>query len=83
MVDGLGGQALVTIQHTYGANSPAGKGGGDCVWDCGDGGGSVEITDLLALLAQWDGPGSCDFDASGAVDIVDLLKLLANWGPCP
>ncbi len=53
MVDGLGGQAMVTIQHTYGANSPAGKGGGDtCPWDI-DGSGDVGITDLLALLANW------------------------------
>ncbi len=40
------------------------------------------ITDFLALLAQWRGPGSCDFDGGG-VGIVDFLKLLANWGPCP
>ncbi len=55
----------------------------ECPWDCGDGDGQVAIVDLLALLAQWGGPGPCDFDGNGAVDIVDLLALLANWGPCP
>ena len=53
-----------------------------CPWDCGDGDGIVGIIDLLELLCQWDGPGSCDFDG-GDVHITDLLALLANWGPCP
>ncbi len=56
-----------------------------CPWDC-DGGestdGTVGITDFLLLLAQWGGPGSCDFDGGG-VGINDFLELLANWGPCP
>jgi len=56
-----------------------------CPWDC-DGGestdGNVGIVDFLALLAQWGGPGSCDFDGGG-VGINDFLELLANWGPCP
>ena len=54
-----------------------------CPWDCGDGNGTVEVADLLALLAQWGGPGPCDFDGSGVTDTSDLLALLANWGPCP
>ncbi len=36
---------------------------------------------LIALLAQWGGPGSCDFDGGG-VGINDFLDLLAAWGPC-
>ncbi len=56
-----------------------------CPWDC-DGGestdGTVGIVDFLALLAQWGGPGTCDFDGGG-VGITDFLALLANWGPCP
>ena len=53
-----------------------------CPWDCGgDDDGDVGVIDLLALLAQWDDPGSCDFDG-GVVDVADLLKLLARWGPC-
>ena len=54
----------------------------------------VGVTDLLALLGQYDplSPnnctgGACDFDNSGCVDVVDLLKLLAHYDPaglgCP
>jgi len=54
-----------------------------CPWDCGgDNDGNTGITDFLALLAQWGGLGSCDFDGGG-VGINDFLELLANWGPCP
>ena len=54
-----------------------------CPWDCGDGDGNVGIVDFLALLGQWGGPGSCDFDGGGNVGITDFLALLANWGACP
>ena len=54
-----------------------------CPWDCGgDNDGNVGINDFLALLAQWGGPGACDFDG-GNVGINDFLELLANWGACP
>ncbi|MHC4413967.1 MAG: DUF7453 family protein [Planctomycetota bacterium] len=54
-----------------------------CPWDCQVApNGSVGIADLLALLAQWGGPGACDFNGGG-VGISDLLTLLANWGLCP
>ena len=55
-----------------------------CPWDCevGNADGNVGIIDFLTLLAQWGGPGSCDFDGGG-VGINDFLELLANWGPCP
>jgi hypothetical protein len=57
--------------------------GAPCPWDCQDTpDGMVSVTDLLAMLAQWGGPGSCDFDGGG-VSVTDLLVLLANWGPCP
>ncbi len=57
--------------------------GTSCPWDCGgDNDGNVGINDFLALLAQWGGPGACDFDG-GNVGINDFLDLLANWGPCP
>ncbi len=53
-----------------------------CPFDCGgDNDGDVGIIDFLALLAQWGGPGSCDFDGGG-VGINDFLDLLAAWGPC-
>ncbi len=57
--------------------------GTSCPWDCTQtGDGNVGISDFLLLLAQWDSPGSCDFDGGG-VGITDFLELLANWGPCP
>jgi len=55
---------------------------GPCQWDCGNNDSDVGIVDFLALLAQWGGAGSCDFDGDG-VGITDFLELLANWGPCP
>jgi hypothetical protein len=57
--------------------------GGTCAWDCEllpD--GVVGVTDFLALLAQWGGPGSCDLDGGG-VSITDFLLLIGSWGPCP
>jgi hypothetical protein len=54
-----------------------------CPWDCADPpDGQVDITDFLALLAQWHTSGSCDFDG-GDVHITDFLIMLANWGVCP
>ena len=54
-----------------------------CPWDCdGADDGIVGINDFLALLGQWNTPGSCDFDGAG-VGINDFLELLANWGDCP
>ena len=55
----------------------------DCVADCsGDPDCNVSTVDLLALLAQWGGPGSCDIDGSGTVGTTDLLLLLGAWGSC-
>jgi len=56
----------------------------ECPWDLDDG-GTVGITDFLALLAAWGpNPGHpADFDDDGFVGINDFLALLANWGPCP
>lgn len=47
--------------------------------------GSVNVTDLLALLAAW-GPNPdhvADFNDDGNVNVTDLLQLLAAWGACP
>jgi hypothetical protein len=54
-----------------------------CPWDCDPpGDGEVGVTDFLQMLAEWGGPGNCDFDGGG-VSITDFLDLLAAWGPCP
>ncbi len=55
-----------------------------CPWDLDDN-GSVGVSDLLALLADWGPCKGCpaDFDGNGTVGASDLLALLANWGLCP
>jgi hypothetical protein len=50
-----------------------------------DGSGSVDTTDLLAVLAGWgDCAGDCPADISGdgVVDVTDLLQLIADFGAC-
>ena len=55
-----------------------------CPWDCQPTpDGEVNVPDFLAILAQWGGPGSCDFDSNDDVDVQDFLEFLANFGPCP
>ncbi|MHC4428315.1 MAG: choice-of-anchor B family protein [Planctomycetota bacterium] len=56
---------------------------GTCPADCANMDGVVSTADLLELLAQWGGPGSCDIDGSGTVSTADPLDLLGEWGPCP
>ncbi len=55
-----------------------------CPWDL-SGNGSVDVPDLLALLAAWgtNPGGPPDFDGDGMVAVPDLLALLSAWGPCP
>ena len=47
--------------------------------------GSVNVTDLLALLAAWgSNPGHpADINDDGNVNVTDLLALLGAWGACP
>ncbi len=47
--------------------------------------GSVNVTDLLALLAAWGpNPGHpADINDDGNVNVTDLLALLGAWGVCP
>ncbi len=62
-----------------------------CPWDCdGSDDGNVNVTDLLALLGQFDiqapvtcDGGSCDYGGNGCVDVTDLLKLLAHYTTDP
>ncbi|MHC4947641.1 MAG: S8 family serine peptidase [Planctomycetota bacterium] len=56
-----------------------------CPADCADpGDGVVDVTDLLAVLAQWGQAGApCDTNGDGFVDVTDLLAVLAAWGACP
>jgi hypothetical protein len=56
----------------------------DCVGDT-DGSGTVDVVDVLDLLASWgncSGDCSGDINGDGLVDVVDLLAMLGAWGPC-
>ncbi|MDP7005705.1 MAG: M12 family metallo-peptidase [Phycisphaerales bacterium] len=61
-----------------------GLGGGvDCPTDI-DGNGSTDVSDLLALIADWGPCSGCagDLDGNGLVDVSDLLTAIGAWGPC-
>jgi hypothetical protein len=48
-----------------------------------DGSGTVDVDDLLALIAGWGGSDQAlDINGSGTVDVDDLLILIGAWGPC-
>ncbi|MBG79703.1 MAG: hypothetical protein CMJ39_03200 [Phycisphaerae bacterium] len=55
----------------------------DCPADCANGDGVVDVTDILALLAQFGEAGGCDIDNSGIVDVNDALFIIGQWGLCP
>ena len=44
--------------------------------------GTVNVQDLLFLLAQWGTPNA-DCNMDGTTNVLDMLDLLAAWGPCP
>ena len=86
-ISGNGTQEIVTVSST---GSFARNGvqlverrpvNGGCSGDF-DGDGSVDVDDVLALLASYllNGDGDCDDD--GDTDVDDLLILLGNYGPC-
>jgi len=47
--------------------------------------GTVDITDLLTILAAWGACEGCpeDLNGNGVVDMSDLLQVLGAWGECP
>jgi hypothetical protein len=47
--------------------------------------GSVDVSDLLAILSVWGSCAGCPEDLNGddAVAVGDLLMVLVTWGPCP
>lgn len=58
-----------------------------CVADL-TGDGTVDVSDLLALLGAWGdcgGASPCtgDLNDDGSVDVSDLLALFSAWGACP
>ena len=99
-LDGDGRKDLVTISAAPvpplgGLHVPAGISanisyllnisGLTCPADTNDS-GTVNVTDLLLLLAAWGAcPAPCppDINDDGSVNVIDLLQLLAAWGACP
>ena len=56
---------------------------GACLGDL-DGSGSVDGTDLGAMLAAWNSTDpSADLNRDGRVDGADIGLLFASWGDCP
>ena len=48
-----------------------------------NGNGSVDITDVLVVVAQWGTSGpQGDINRDGIVDVVDLLETIDDFGPC-
>jgi len=44
--------------------------------------GTVNTTDLLRVIAQWDTSGTADVNDDGIVDVTDVLIVIDDWGPC-
>ena len=48
-----------------------------------DDSGTVDVSDVLAVLAAWgDAGGAADVNQDGLVDVSDMLAVIAAWGPC-
>lgn len=49
-----------------------------------NGDGTVDVADLLILLAAWGACDGCgeDLNGDGVVDVADMLILLSDWGSC-
>ena len=49
-----------------------------------DGNGSVDVSDLLAIVDMWgDVGGDGDVDEDGTVGVGDILVIIDAWGACP
>jgi len=49
-----------------------------------NGDGTVDVADLLELIAAWGHSNSpADVNNDGLVDVSDLLELVGSWGICP
>ncbi len=82
---------LAALIAAVGAKSPAGIAlsahapDAGCPGECVAPLGTIDVFDLLELLANW-GTGNCGaaFAApDNIVDVFDLLELLSLWGVCP
>ena len=55
----------------------------ECPADTNDD-GTVNVTDILAVVAAWgENGGPADINGDGVVDVTDLLTVVDAWGACP
>jgi hypothetical protein len=47
-----------------------------------DGNGTIDVHDLLLLIAAWDDGACADISGDAKVDSEDFLFLASTWGPC-
>jgi hypothetical protein len=82
--DGIGDVCAIRDGLALDCNQNAIPDSCECPADV-DGGGGVDIGDLLDVLALWGPCTGCpeDVDCDGSVGVADLLQVLADWGPCP
>ena len=85
--DICGGSSWVSVELDYIIPSPDANNNSildTCELANGDSNldGTINVTDLLALLAAWGICPDCveDTNNDGLVNVTDLLTLLANWG---
>ena len=58
------------------------EGGNPCSGDL-DGNGSVDVDDILNVIASFGAGNGGDADGDGDTDVDDLLAVVAGFGPCP
>jgi len=83
------GVSVALSAPTPGVCGPLTNPTADCVGDIAPDpvDGAVNVTDLLALIAEWGPCDACadcpaDICVSCTVNVNDLLVLIAHWGPC-
>jgi len=48
-----------------------------------NGSGTVDVTDILAIVAAWGtNDPDADINGDGIVNVSDMLEAIAGWGPC-
>ena len=48
-----------------------------------DGSGSVDVSDILAIVGAWgSNDPAADVDGDGTVNVSDILEVVSSWGPC-
>lgn len=48
-----------------------------------DGNGSVDVSDILAIVGAWGtNDSAADVNGDGTVNVSDILEVVSSWGPC-